>query len=269
MRIPAWVYGLLTLAWTFFVTYNYYCVKCGCCGSVPAITTPAISLGKLDYRWNSPETVTGSAFDAYKASILALGGQGDTLVITGLYRSDEKNSTTFADLGLARADAAKKLFLDKVPATRIVCASKLVTDDMNQTDLHSSADFDWRKAVINRNEASIIESGNEAIINFPTGSAAKSSNEKVDTYLADLCKKHSSLTTKFVITGHTDNQGNPDRNVVLAERRAKSIRDILMQCGIAKARITTATKGQSEPVADNGTEDGRYQNRRVVILTQE
>ncbi len=266
MKLPAWVYGLLTLAWTAFVTYNYYCVKCGCCGAKPV---PTINLGKLDYRWNSAEAVTGEAFGAYKTYILTAGGSGDTLVITGLYRANEKNTTTYSDLGIARAESAKQLFLDKVPADRIICTSKLVEDDMNQKDLHPSADFEWRKMVVNTAEASIIETGNQASINFPTGSASRTANEKVDNYLAALCSKHAGSSAKFIITGHTDNQGKPDFNMQLADKRAKAIRDVLVKCGISKSRITTASKGQTEPIADNATEEGRYQNRRVVIETQE
>jgi OmpA-OmpF porin, OOP family len=264
MKIPVWVYLLLALAWAGYVFNNFYCGKCGCCGSVAAaVTTPA--LGKLDYKWNSAEAVTGSAFDGYKTSILALGGQGDTLVITGQYRKDEKNTTTFADLGLARAASAKALFLNKVPEARIRCASKMVTDDMNQTDLHGSADFSWIKAIINTNEASIIESGDETSILFPFGSASKTANTTVDTYLASLCAKHKGSTAKFTITGHTDNKGDATRNAALGLNRANSIRRVLRDCGIASERITADSKGQEMPVADNNTDEGRYQNRRVVI----
>jgi OmpA-OmpF porin, OOP family len=265
MKIPLWVYSLLALAWSGYSTYQYYCVKCGCCASVPAIPAALPNLSTLDYRWNSAEAVSGDGFSAYKTGILAKGALGDTLVITGNYRKDETNNSTFANLGLARADAAKKLFIDKVPESRIRTAAQLVTDDMNKTDLHTSADFTWIKAVVNMKEASIIESGNETSILFPFGSAAKTANTQIDSYLAQLCEKHKNTSAKFAIVGHTDNVGDPTRNKNLGLNRANSIREVLSNGGINKDRITTDSKGQDMPVADNTTEEGRYQNRRVTI----
>jgi outer membrane protein OmpA-like peptidoglycan-associated protein len=265
MRIPTWVYVLLALAWITFFSYKYLAAKCGCFGTAVAAVGAAPSTGILDYRWGSESTVTGSGFDAYKTGIITKGGQGDTLVITGQYRADEKNTTKYANLGLARAEAARLLFLDKVPSARIRCASSLVTDDMNKTDLHTSADFTWIKAVVNMNEASIIESGDEISILFPTGSASKTANAKVDNFLAELCKKHKTSGAKLAITGHTDNKGKEAANVTLGQNRANSIRRVLRDCGIKSELITADSKGPAQPVASNDTEEGRYQNRRVVI----
>ncbi len=71
--------------------------------------------------------------------------------------------------------------------------------------------------------------------------------------------------TDVVIIGHTDSKGTDVYNQGLSERRAGSASDYLMAQGISSSRITTMGKGESEPVADNETEAGRAQNRRVEI----
>lgn len=73
----------------------------------------------------------------------------------------------------------------------------------------------------------------------------------------------SNPTVTIHITGHTDAVGSDRANQILSEGRAKSVRSNLIMRGIDGSRITTEGKGESEPVADNETEEGRALNRRV------
>lgn len=68
-----------------------------------------------------------------------------------------------------------------------------------------------------------------------------------------------------VIEGHTDGQGEADYNQDLSERRALSLVNYLVAQGIDEARLQAVGRGESVPLADNDTEAGRQQNRRVVI----
>ncbi|HZX59488.1 MAG TPA: OmpA family protein, partial [Mucilaginibacter sp.] len=72
--------------------------------------------------------------------------------------------------------------------------------------------------------------------------------------------------TNIFIIGHTDNSGTPDHNVDLSLRRAVSVKEYLTSVGIDASRLNTQGKGETEPVVDNGTPDGRAQNRRVEIV---
>ncbi len=65
------------------------------------------------------------------------------------------------------------------------------------------------------------------------------------------------------IGGHTDNTGNAQANQTLSENRAKSVKDFLHKKGIAQNRITIKGYGQTAPIADNNTEEGRRLNRRT------
>ncbi len=68
---------------------------------------------------------------------------------------------------------------------------------------------------------------------------------------------------KVEVQGHTDSKGSDSYNQKLSEKRAKSVYDKLIQNGIAKNRLSSKGYGEVAPVANNATEDGRGQNRRV------
>ncbi|MDR1372603.1 MAG: OmpA family protein [Dysgonamonadaceae bacterium] len=67
----------------------------------------------------------------------------------------------------------------------------------------------------------------------------------------------------LTVSGHTDNVGKPDKNEVLSENRAQSVKDYLVQHGIEDKRIIPLGFGDSRPVEDNKTPSGRAKNRRV------
>ena len=67
------------------------------------------------------------------------------------------------------------------------------------------------------------------------------------------------------VAGHTDSDGAALANVGLSERRAYTVRDYLINGGISPARLTARGYGESEPIADNSTTEGRAENRRVEL----
>ncbi|TBV11542.1 OmpA family protein [Stutzerimonas kirkiae] len=80
--------------------------------------------------------------------------------------------------------------------------------------------------------------------------------------LADFLKAYPQTST--VLEGHTDSVGTDAYNQRLSERRAKAVRDVLVdQYSIDGSRVDSVGYGESRPVADNATEQGRAINRRV------
>ena len=70
----------------------------------------------------------------------------------------------------------------------------------------------------------------------------------------------------LMIEGHTDSDGDDSMNMDLSKRRAEAVRNALVDIyNVAPSRLQTAGKGETEPVGDNGTNDGKAQNRRVVF----
>jgi outer membrane protein OmpA-like peptidoglycan-associated protein len=68
------------------------------------------------------------------------------------------------------------------------------------------------------------------------------------------------------IEGYTDSVGTEDFNLGLSQRRADSVRSYLVNQGIGSERLTTAGKGEADPVAGNDSASGRQQNRRVEVV---
>jgi len=80
--------------------------------------------------------------------------------------------------------------------------------------------------------------------------------------LADFMKQYGQTST--VVEGHTDSVGTDAYNQRLSERRANAVRDLLVnQHGLDASRVDAVGYGESRPVADNSTEEGRAINRRV------
>jgi len=73
-------------------------------------------------------------------------------------------------------------------------------------------------------------------------------------------------TLKVEIGGHTDNVGNPMTNVEVSVKRATIVGNYLVKLGVPSDRIIIRGYGEIKPIADNKTEDGRAQNRRVEII---
>jgi OOP family OmpA-OmpF porin len=85
--------------------------------------------------------------------------------------------------------------------------------------------------------------------------------------IAKLLQDHPDIM--LTITGHTDNQGSPDYNQKLSERRATAIvASLVASHGIAAGRLHPLGMGASSPLASNSTDEGRAKNRRVELVKQ-
>jgi outer membrane protein OmpA-like peptidoglycan-associated protein len=71
------------------------------------------------------------------------------------------------------------------------------------------------------------------------------------------------------VEGHTDSQGKDAYNLELSQRRVDSVRAYLMNQGVAPERLDAKGYGETQPIADNGTADGRAENRRVEFRIME
>ena len=74
---------------------------------------------------------------------------------------------------------------------------------------------------------------------------------------------------KVLLEGHTDDVGSDAANQKLSENRAKAVYDYLLKNGVDAVRLQYKGYGESKPIADNTTEDGRAQNRRTVFTVME
>lgn len=118
--------------------------------------------------------------------------------------------------------------------------------------------------------ATVVREGEGIIVKFDSGILFDV--DKTDlkgaaqTNLSNLAASLSkNPQTNILIVGHTDNTGSDEHNMDLSIRRAEAVKSYIASAGVNASRLTTQGKGESEPIADNNTPDGRSQNRRVEI----
>lgn len=81
---------------------------------------------------------------------------------------------------------------------------------------------------------------------------------------ADAFKETTNLKLKIV--GHTDSDGDDAKNMILSKKRAASVKNKLVNLGINTTSLITDGKGESEPIGDNKTAEGKAKNRRVEFV---
>jgi outer membrane protein OmpA-like peptidoglycan-associated protein len=78
-----------------------------------------------------------------------------------------------------------------------------------------------------------------------------------------LAQAAKTCTGLIEVQGHTDSVGQPERNLKLSNARAESVRQALVERGLSRDRLTSRGFGETSPLADNSTPEGRAQNRRI------
>ncbi len=101
-------------------------------------------------------------------------------------------------------------------------------------------------------------------LEFETGKSVirKSSLSSLNELVAVMQKRPEF---KLLLAGHTDNIGKPESNLALSKNRTLAVKNYLAKQGIEPNRIKTEWYGQTKPIADNATPEGRQQNRRVEM----
>jgi outer membrane protein OmpA-like peptidoglycan-associated protein len=111
--------------------------------------------------------------------------------------------------------------------------------------------------------ADVLAALDGVVINFAAGS------DVVPVDAAELLAAAAPVLaalpagSRVLITGHTDNVGDAAANLVLSRRRAQAVRAALIAHGAPAAVLSAHGLGDSRPVADNGSEAGRFRNRRI------
>ncbi|WP_263138898.1 OmpA family protein [Pseudomonas sp. RIT-PI-AD] len=107
----------------------------------------------------------------------------------------------------------------------------------------------------------------DMLFGFDSATLAPRDQTKLDEIAQRL--RREAPESRLTITGHTDSVGSDTYNQKLSERRARSVANYLVSHGVPQGSIAGVSgAGERQPVADNGSEEGRAQNRRVEIFIQ-
>jgi len=109
--------------------------------------------------------------------------------------------------------------------------------------------------------------GERNTVLFETGSA----NIRPDSYgfldrMAYGVRRCAGI--EIEVAGHTDSDGNDEQNQLLSVSRAQSVAKYLIASGVEDSRLSAVGYGESQPIADNGTDEGKTRNRRIELLAR-
>ena len=114
------------------------------------------------------------------------------------------------------------------------------------------------------------DGGQAILVNLPDGvTFAVGSSAITPTFRSTLDNIAASMqqypNSLIDVYGHTDSTGSDSFNMALSQRRAQAVADYLSSRGVSAARIRSQGFGETQPIADNGSDLGRAKNRRVEI----
>ncbi|MBN8826497.1 MULTISPECIES: OmpA family protein [unclassified Spirosoma] len=237
----------------------------------------------------------GGSLDEMVAYLKA--NPGRTLEIKGYYSANETNSTSFPNLGIARAEGLKQYLVQQgIPAESITTTAeeRNLTFTAKGDSLYGGLDFAFG-GVTKPTEAEPVASTTAEPVKITKEVTEKelANNEKftsvfkpIDLYfqLGESNYIKTEDTKKFfgeairyladhkdkklLLTGHTDSSGPEDVNMQLSRDRANDVKVRLRKAGVPSEQIIVKAKGETEPKADNSTMSGRKANRRVTVVVQ-
>src|SRR5487761_866784 len=183
-------------------------------------------------------------------------------------------ATVTAGLDTAATDKAGKCRLTGIPAGLVVATADAPGYDENSVPVDLPSGQSGNAEIqLHRHqkttaalEQSIAQTGSATIygIHFDTGSS-KLRPDSIPALNAVLGLIHNHPGSRWIISGHTDNQGSDRLNIPLSKARAASVVSWLTAHGVAANQLEPKGFGASRPVADNSTANGRFLNRRVEV----
>ena len=126
--------------------------------------------------------------------------------------------------------------------------------------------------MFDRDQARVSREGNRMVIRL-VGLTFQSGQAEIQPAYRGLLEKVKAATEVFprsqiVIEGHTDSYGSDENNLALSRRRAEAVNAYLGQLGVPALRMSAVGYGETQPIANNDTEQGRARNRRIDIIIE-
>ena len=269
----------LFLLWGSGSTYWYVCKIKGFCApknqpqtatkidkTTPKIAPKPVQHNLVYFKSGETHPVINDSlqWQAEVKSIKQLQAEGKKLRIEAPYYDGEANPSNFDNLGLARADAIKKILSKSIDSNLILTQGYLLPHSSGKIPAFIEFGKDRLKWI--QDNDFVQEKAQKTLIHFPYNSTKAIKNKTIISYLDQVGQKlqqHPDL--RLLVIGYTDNIGSAASNKILGMKRANRIKDLLLKKGIEASRIKVKSEGKNQPIVDNNTSEGRKQNRRVEI----
>jgi outer membrane protein OmpA-like peptidoglycan-associated protein len=215
------------------------------------------------------QTLSAVMLIAFSLDTMADDGAYWTTVNGNIFRSATtgecvRSGSWTPEKALAECEGEKEAATPEPAATAAAVAAAPVDSDADGVtdDLDKCPGSPANKPV--DADGCTIESVVLKNVNFELNSSelTAGSSESLDKAVAAM-NRYPDL--RIEIQAHTDNTGDADYNQYLSEKRAESVRDYMVARGIASDRMEVKGYGETSPVADNNTREGRAANRRVEL----
>src|SRR5690606_21698296 len=185
---------------------------------------------------------------------------GRKLEISARYSVEEASGILRDSLALRRALAVRNLF-PELPDDQFI----FLTDSMAHEAIYKKEPFEAIDFALRTITENVRETADETVIYFPYNSTQELNAGDVKNYLDDVAERVKQSGEFVELTGHTDDAGREEYNLILGKKRAETVQRYLLQKGVSVAQIKVDSKGESEPAGDNTTQSGRDKNRRTVL----
>ncbi len=143
-----------------------------------------------------------------------------------------------------------------------------ISDDNISSELSSILTEDGYTGSINNvplEERSDVLENDTVYFSFNSSEITPEMKFIIDKHL-NFLKKHSDI--KVILEGHTDERGSNTYNIVLGEKRAQSIKDVILAAGVPDTQVEIISYGESRPKTAGGNETNWAQDRRAVFTYQ-
>lgn len=224
--------------------------------------------------FTSPTDQVGAELDSLVRYLR--GTPGKKVTITGYFSSIEKNTSTYPNLGVARAEYVKSYLTSQgADARLLITRGELVDTLFSESDsIHGGIAMSFIDPVAPTEEDLAAAEKYETVFKamdlyFPSGSFDFIKTDENTKFFQEAKKYLSNhKDQKLLLIGHTDNTGDASHNMELSKKRAEAVKRQFVNAGIPDEQLRIDGKGQARPKEPNTTESGRKANRRVEIVIQ-
>ena len=188
---------------------------------------------------------------------------------------DTPNANVIIEGDEVRIDAPDQAQLDKLVADIKAAAPELNVVAAGPLDFDAAVEQSIADATAAMNELGenpdpkdVARALSIQVINFAVDkSEIPDANKAVLDRAAEIMKNVPDMN--LMITGHTDNDGEDAYNQDLSQRRADAVKEYLVSQGVEASKLTTKGLGETDPIATNETENGKFRNRRIEFTVHD